>query len=84
MPGMDGTGPRGTGLITGRGFGRFRFGPVYPEAIPLPVQAREDAPITGAIKDQILPETSLSGAGRGKIPCGCRRGRVYAKGRCWY
>ncbi len=81
MPGLDGTGPRGTGQVAGRGFGRCRFGPVNPEVIPSPAQALEGAGQPGETTERIFPQEPLSGAGRGGIPYGCERGHAFGGGR---
>jgi hypothetical protein len=81
MSGMDGTGPRGMGSMAGRGFGRCRFGPVQPEAAPSPAQVSEGAVTPGEKTDHLPIQAPQYGAGRGGIPCGCGKGRVFAGGR---
>jgi len=81
MPGLDGTGPRGTGQMAGRSFGRCRFGPVNPEVIPSPAQAPEGAGLSGEPKEGILQQELRYGAVRGGIPYGCGRGHAFGGGR---
>ncbi|MCK9581499.1 MAG: DUF5320 domain-containing protein [Methanoregula sp.] len=82
MPRMDGTGPRGMGQITGRGFGRCRSGPAQPEAEPSTVTAQESVVLPGENQETIAVQVPRFGAGRGGMPCGCGRGRVNARGHC--
>jgi len=79
MPGLDGTGPRGTGQNTGRGCRGCRSGPAHPDVVPSPVQAPNGANPAGEQQDQ--PYAPLLGAGRSGIPCGCKRGHIFGGGR---
>jgi len=80
MPGLDGTGPRGTGQIAGRGLGRCRFGPVLPDVVPSQAQVPKGARQTGENPDQVMPQAPLYGAGRGGISYGCGKGRAFGGG----
>ena len=82
MPGLDGKGPRGTGSMAGRGFGKCRVTPVQTEVVPSSVQAPEGAVQAGEYQDQLtIPQAPVYGAGRGGMPCGCGRGRGFGGGR---
>jgi hypothetical protein len=80
MPGLDGTGPHGRGLMTGRGFGRCRT---------IEAPAQESAAQVQQANERSEVETSkgsaqynmVYGRGRGGVPCGCGRGRGFGGGR---
>jgi hypothetical protein len=85
MPGFNGTGPAGEGPMTGRGFGRCRFGPVRRESVTPPEQTQEaGAPQEVQLAQQpqeTVPPVPVYGVGRGGIPWGCGRGRNFGGGR---
>ncbi|NLB00810.1 MAG: DUF5320 domain-containing protein [Methanomicrobiales archaeon] len=68
MPGFDGTGPRGTGPMTGRRMGR---------CAPSPVEGTPTGEETAA---PVQPPQGY-GLGRGGIPRGCGRGFGGGRGR---
>jgi len=80
MPGLNGTGPHGRGLMTGRGFGWCRTIDVPSQESAAQVQQanerREAAVPQGFVQD--LP---VYGRGRGGVPCGCGRGYGFGGGR---
>jgi len=80
MPRLDGTGPCGTGSMTGRGFGKCRVGPGRTEVVSSTVQAPEGAVQPGEYQGQIS-QVPFYGAGRGGMPCGCGNGRRFGGGR---
>jgi hypothetical protein len=79
MPGFDGTGPAGRGPMTGRGFGRCRYGQVRRDIVTPPQQG-EEAGAPQGVQKQALPshgtgtQAPVYGVGRGGIPWGCGRG----------
>lgn len=79
MPKLDGTGPRGTGSMTGRGLGKCRTGirSGRTEGIQSNVQVPEGAVQMGDPEDQLIKQTPFYGAGRGGMPCGCGNGRRF-------
>ena len=78
MPGFDGTGPAGRGSMTGRGFGRCRFGQVRRDIVTPPEKTQEgEAPQEGQPIPQARetgPQPAVYGVGRGGIPWGCGQG----------
>lgn len=81
MPGLDGTGPRGMGSMTGRGFGKCQVVPGRTEVVPSTVQAPEGAVQPGEYQGQFISQAPFYGAGRGGMPCGCGNGRRFGGGR---
>jgi hypothetical protein len=83
MPGLDGTGPAGRGPMTGRGFGRCRFGQVRRDISTPPERMQEGGALQEGQAEQQARETGMQptvyGIGRGGIPWGCGRG--YCGGR---
>ena len=80
MPGLNGTGPFGRGLITGRRFGRCRTidAPVQESSVPMQKANEESEPAIAQGSEQNIP---VYGCGRGGIPCGCGRGNGFGGGR---
>jgi hypothetical protein len=81
MPGYNRTGPRGTGMLTGRGRGGCHMHQEMqgaelrtPDAAGAILPGEPDA-ATGETRQPFY------GAGRGGIPCGCGHGHVHAGGR---
>jgi hypothetical protein len=79
MPGLNGTGPQGSGPIRGRGFGRCRTAPVPAQEPAAPDQPvfNENGPVMLQDSVQNIP---VYGRGRGGIPCGCGRGFGFGGG----
>ncbi|MPL93462.1 hypothetical protein SDC9_39590 [bioreactor metagenome] len=80
MPGLDGTGPRGMGSMTGRGFGKCR-GTGQTNGVVSIEQAPYGAVQPGESQTQSAVRAPFYGAGRGGIPCGCGNGRRFGGGR---
>jgi hypothetical protein len=79
MSGLNGTGPQGSGPMSGRGFGRCRMAPVpTQDAIPAQPDHDENGP---AMSQGSLQNIPVYGRGRGRIPCGCGRGFGFGRGR---
>jgi hypothetical protein len=80
MPGLNGTGPLGRGLMTGRGFGRCRTidAPAQESAVPMQKANEGTEP---AITQGSVENIPVYGCGRGGIPCGCGRGNGFGGGR---
>ena len=80
MPGLNGTGPQGNGLMSGRGFGRCRMAPVPAQEPAAPIQQvnEESEPAMSQGSVQNIP---VYGRGRGGVPCGCGRGFGFGGGR---
>jgi hypothetical protein len=85
MPGVDGTGPMGRGPMTGRGFGRCRFGQVRRDITIPPEQAQDagvqEEPQPGQPAGEAGARVPVNGVGCGGIPRGCGRGRCFGGGR---
>ncbi|HDS62950.1 MAG TPA: hypothetical protein ENN52_02245 [Methanofollis liminatans] len=92
MPGFDGTGPRGAGPMTGRGFGRCR--PVPQTDVQQTAETTGAAPVQQDIPVQQntvygvgqggVPRGAVYGVGRGGIPRGCGMGFCGGRRRrCW-
>lgn len=82
MPGFNGTGPRGDGPMSGRGFGRCRTvdaEPAQESAVPV---LKANAGSEPAISQGSAQNVPVYGHGRGGIPCGCGRGYGFGGGRC--
>jgi hypothetical protein len=70
MPGFDGSGPRGRGPGTGRGFGRCG-------AVPSPVANEEHAEMGISGREtggQVPADSAVYGLGKGGVARGCGRG----------
>ena len=80
MPGLNGTGPHGRGLMTGRGFGRCRTidAPAQESAVPVQKANEGSEPAIAQGSVQNIP---VYGRGQGGIPCGCGRGNGFGGGR---
>jgi len=80
MPGLDGTGPHGRGLMTGRGFGRCRTIDASVQESAVQVQqanGRSEVDTSqGSAQYNIV-----YGRGRGGVPCRCGRGRGFGGDR---
>lgn len=81
MPGLDGTGPRGAGSMTGRGFGKCRVGPGRTEVVSSMVQTPDGAVESDIYREQPISHAPFNGAGRNGMPCGCGKGRRFGGGR---
>lgn len=75
MPRFDGTGPCGTGSMTGRGFGNCRVAPAQTEVAPSAVRTPESVVRMGEYGPQSNLQAPIYGAGRGGMPRGCGNGR---------
>ena len=73
MPGLNGTGPQGNGLMSGRGLDRCSMAPVAAVEISSLEQPAHDENGVAMSQgpSQIIP---VYGRGRGGVPCGCGRG----------
>ena len=80
MPGLNGTGPQGSGPMSGRGFGRCRTAhvPAQEHLAPEQLVHDENGP---AISQGSVQNIPVYGRGRGGIPCGCGRGFGFGGGR---
>ncbi|MCX6689374.1 MAG: DUF5320 domain-containing protein [Methanoregula sp.] len=80
MPGLNGTGPQGSGSMSGRGFGRCRIvpEPAQEPATPEQLVHNENGP---AMSQGSVQNILVYGRGRGEVPCGCGRGFGFGGGR---
>lgn len=80
MPGLNGTGPQGSGPICGRGFGRCRTAPVPAQEPVAPEQPVHDENGLAMLQDSVQ-NIPVYGRGRAGIPCGCGQGFGFGGGR---
>jgi hypothetical protein len=78
MPGLNGTGPLGTGPMRGRYPVRCRM--IVAPALAVPVQQATEGS-EAAVPQDSLQNTPVYGRGRGGIPCGCGHGFGFGGGR---
>lgn len=80
MPGLNGTGPRANGPMSGRGFGRCRTIGAPAQESAAPVQQADEESGT-AMSQESAQNNPVFGRGRGGVPCGCGRGFGFGGGR---
>jgi len=79
MPGLNQTGQRGTGPMSGRGFGTCRAN-AAPAPEPAPAR-KADEENELATQADLVHDLPVCGIGRGGIPCGCGRGNGFGGGK---